>query len=40
MAYEMENGRHKLQDNAVSETFVSVSEMKEIISGLENFPFI
>lgn len=40
LAYEMENGRHKLQDNAVSETFVSVSEMKEIISGLENFPFI
>lgn len=40
LTYEMENGRHKLQDNAVSETFVSVSEMKEIISGLENFPFI
>ncbi len=40
LAYEMENGRHKLQDNVVSETFVSVSEMKEIISGLENFPFI
>ena len=35
--YEMENGRHKLQDIAVSETLVSVSEMKEIISSLENF---
>lgn len=40
LVYEMENGRHKLQDIAVSETFVSVSEMKEIILGLENFPFI
>ena len=40
LVYEMENGRHKLQDIAVSETFVSVSKMKEIISGLENFPFI
>ena len=40
LAYEMENGRHKLQDIAVSETFVSVSEVKGIISGLENFPFI
>jgi hypothetical protein len=29
-----------MTDNAVSETFVSASEMKEIISGLENFPFI
>lgn len=38
--YKMENGRHKLQDIAVSETFVSVSEVKGIISGLENFPFI
>ena len=38
LVYEMENGRHKLQDIAVSETFVSVREMKEIISGLENFP--
>lgn len=40
LVYEMENCRHKLQDIAVSETFVSVSEMKEIISDLENFPFI
>ena len=38
LVYEMENGRHKLQDIAISETFVSVREMKEIISGLENFP--
>lgn len=39
LVYEMENGRHKLQDIAVSETLVSVGEMKEIISRLENFPY-
>lgn len=37
--YEMENGRHRLQDIAVSETLVSVSEVEEIISSLENFPY-
>lgn len=38
--YEMENARHKLQDIAVSETLVSIGEVKEIISSLEKFPFL
>lgn len=36
--YELESGRHKLQDIMVCETFLSVDELNKIISGLENFP--
>ena len=38
--YETENSRHKLQDITVSETLVSIGEVKKIVSSLENFPFV
>ena len=37
--YEPENSKHKLQDITVSETLISVGELKEISSNLKNFPF-
>ena len=35
--YELEKGRHKLQDISVNEAIISVEELKEIISGLDDF---
>ena len=37
--YDTENSKHKLQDINVCEAFLSVAELKEIISGLENFSY-
>ena len=37
--YELENSRHKLQGISVNEAIISVSELKEIISSLDNIAF-
>lgn len=37
--YELENSRHKLQGISVNEAIISVTELKEIISGLDNIAF-
>jgi hypothetical protein len=37
--YELENSRHKLQGISVNEAIISVAELREIISGLDNLTF-
>ena len=39
LAYERENSRHRLENIIISETFLTVSELREIIAGLEGFTF-
>ena len=38
--YEPENSRHKLQGISVDEAIISVAELKEIISSLDNLSFL
>ncbi len=37
MSYERENSRHKLENIIISETFLTVGELRKIIAGLEGF---
>ena len=39
LAYERENSRHRLENIIISETFLTVSELREIIAVLEGFTF-
>ena len=39
LAYERENSRHRLENIIISETFLTVGELREIIAGLEGFTF-
>lgn len=39
LTYEKENSRHKVENITISETFLTVDELKEVITGLERFPF-
>lgn len=37
--YELENSRHRLQDISVNEAIITATELKEIISSLDNIAF-
>lgn len=37
--YELESSRHKLQGISINEAIISVAELKEIISSLDNIAF-
>ena len=39
LAYERENSRHRLENIIISETFLTVGELREIIAVLEGFTF-
>ena len=39
LAYERENSRHRLENIIISETFLTVGELREIIAVLEGFIF-
>ena len=40
LTYEREDSRHKLENIIISESFLTVAELREIIAGLEKFSFM